>query len=144
MWHLLRRDGVQVARCTVERLMRRAPAVQDLCIDQSSRLGRVLRQSVISDQDASHAVEYLDQRRAVRGVLPWLSDESLDVDVQDPSQIQQHGETVNRADAALHLRKPRLRPTNQTSDRDLTHTATATIRCPIVAVETVHLVCLVN
>jgi len=60
VWHLLQRDGVQVARCTVEPLMRQeglhgAVAVCDAITEQISGLPEQLRRSLTWDQGGEMA-----------------------------------------------------------------------------------------
>ncbi len=67
VWHHLNREGVQVARCTVERLMRR----QGL---QGVRRGKVLR-TTISDKAAICPLDKVNRQfRAERPNQLWVSD----------------------------------------------------------------------
>lgn len=49
--------------------------------------------------------------------LPRSSDQSLDVDIQDPRHVQKHGQPVTRAKAAVNLAEPRLRAAHQIGHR---------------------------
>lgn len=56
----------------------------------------------------------------IRGKLPRPSDQRLNINMQDARDGEQHRQPVHRADTALDLRKPRLRPADQTGQNRLT------------------------
>jgi len=67
VWHQLNRDGVQVARCTVERLMRRAGL-------QGVRRGKVVR-TTIPDKAAACPLDRVNRQfKADRPNQLWVSD----------------------------------------------------------------------